>query len=873
MLSHVSQISVKKRILLHMLNCKIAKREHEVPVELSHNGIAKAIGSHKSYIFTSIKKLVDKGYISEHTGRVKGRKRKQNYFLLTNEGKGYARKVEKELANQQITLKYPYGKSEMRMLKDVAPFLVREGISPDITKMDIYKNISKDGTFDVEQFKKLKKVQFVDCTTDAPRVMHFFGRKKEMGLLGKWVEDKEGHNIIFIHGIAGIGKTTLAVKLLENYRGSKHLYWHNFHSMDTLRGAIFKLSVFLSGLGHDHLEMYLRARTHTSVDYYEVSRILGKSIGEIKAVLVFDDFHKCNDEIRSFFVYILRMLTSSSKTKMLILSREIVPFYDIRDVFSREIVAEMELEGLDFESSKRMLKEKGIDKSQFKKIYGLTTGNPLFLEIIESRDHIERYIHDELFSKLGREERKILGLISVYRFPAPMDSLALNDDFDFENLYVLTDKSIVKKDAHDRYFLHDLINNFFYSRLPPAKRRKHHLTAAQWYEDRDKSIDLIEAIYHYLEGRRDKKACQLAIQSSAFILDEGYAAELLAILERFDEKNVETELWPEILILKGKACYIGGEWKQALLYFTQSSDMASVIGDHELKVKAICESGHILEEQNQFDKALDYFKMGLDISNNADYSLGMGEAYRGIGRVHWRKSEHKEAIQSYEKCLEISERIDNFELLASTFIDLGNVYDEMYETEKAIECYNRSIDILKITKNTYETARAYGNLAITYRHMDDFEKAIEYLEKQLGIAESLRNLKVKGYGYAGISYCYAKINDLVKAKDYARKAENIVSKIDNENIMYEVNKTYALIYKHEKKWGEAVRCFKKSIEQLEKFDALYQLSDLNFELGLLYEEMGDADNAKKHFEIATNLYKELGHGKTKFIRDKLLKYQ
>jgi tetratricopeptide (TPR) repeat protein len=217
--------------------------------------------------------------------------------------------------------------------------------------------------------------------------------------------------------------------------------------------------------------------------------------------------------------------------------------------------------------------------------------------------------------------------------------------------------------------------------------------------------------------------------------------------------------------------------------------------------------------------------------------------------------------------------MENLDLLASTYIDLGNVYDEMCEAEKAIESYNISLEILKNTKNASETARAFGNLAIMYRNVEEFEKAIECGFKHLELAENLHNSKLMGYGYAGLSYCYARVNDFSNARILVKKAEDIALKIDNENIMYQVNKTNALISKEEEKWNEAVSYLEKNIELVEKLNTLYSLSDTHFELGVTYKEMGEQNKAKKHFKIATNLYSELGLEKTKLVKEKLSKYQ
>lgn len=861
-----TMISVEKRILLHLLNYSRIKREFNVPITLTRNGVAEAVGTNRNYIPRPLKKLKAKGYIKEYLGRVKDGKKKQKYYLVTDMGKKYAKKFKEKLSNQEIILKHQNGLKETIRIEDVRTQLKSLDINLTITELDLYKAISKESILDIEQFKRQKKIRYIDFSKEAPKIIHFFGRKEELRKLNSWLSKKEENNLIFIHGIAGIGKTTLAAKLIDGYRESKHLFWHNFHNMDTLRGVLHKLSEFLLELGSDHLQMYLKTRT--SIDHYEVSRILKRSIGVIDAILVFDDFHKCDEKIRTFFVYILKMLVSPSNTKILLLGREIVPFYDSRDVLMRKIVAELELEGLDYESSKVLLKEKGFDKKKVKEIYTLTAGNPLFLEIVESKGHLERYIHDELFSKLEENERNILGIISIYRFPIAEEMLTSNFDVDIEKLYTITQKSIVKKDANDRYFIHDIMKHFFYTRLSSTTRRGYHLKAARWYENRGKPSYLIEAIYHYQESGKHKKASQLAVKRSSQILDEGYASELLITLDRFDEREVKNGIWTRILILKGKASYMLGEWKQALLYLAQSEDIASIIGDNELKVNAICESGLILEEQNELGKAMESFSRCLEISKRTDFLRGMAVAYRGIGRVHWRKSEHGKAIKNYRKCLDISERNNDLELEASTYIDLGNVYDERYETEKAIECYNKSLDLLRNVKNIYETARAYTNLAVTCRHLGEFDEAIEYYNESLALAKDIRDIKRMGYDYAGMSSCFVKIEKIESAKNYAKKAEDIALKIDNENIMFDVNRTYALIYKHEKKWDKAIKYFQKSIEIVEKLNAVFYLSHSHLEFGLLYKKMGDADNAEKHIKIAEKLYDNLDLRGSSIIREK-----
>jgi tetratricopeptide (TPR) repeat protein len=88
-------------------------------------------------------------------------------------------------------------------------------------------------------------------------------------------------------------------------------------------------------------------------------------------------------------------------------------------------------------------------------------------------------------------------------------------------------------------------------------------------------------------------------------------------------------------------------------------------------------------------------------------------------------------------------------------------------------------------------------------------------------------------------------------------------KIGNENIMYQINKTNALIFREEKKWNEAVKLLEKNIEMVEKLKTLYGLSDAHYELATTYEEMGDLNKAKKHYNISKDIDKNIGFRNTK----------
>jgi DNA-binding MarR family transcriptional regulator len=463
-----SFISVENRVLLHLLKFNAPKYEFEVPGSLTQKGIAKAINANQSYVSIPINKFLKEGKIKEYSGHVNHGKRKQKYYLLTKKGEKFTKKIRSNLLNIEISIRESNGKIIIKPLGKVTNYIEEQETFSNISEMDIYSSISNDCIIDINCLRREDKKRIVDYSSNAPVIHSFYGRNKELSFLKDWVGQNEDHNVINIYGMAGIGKTTLVAKFIESYRQEKHLFWYKFTKSDTLRTTLFELSKFLSKLGFHELEINLRA--HKKFDNFQVMDILNNDLGKVTAILIFDDFQKSSDPVNDFFEQFIQNNNNSMNTKIIILSR-LLHFYSKKDEAEYKTVSELELNGLDFEETCEMLKEKGIDESRFEKIYKLSNGNPFYLE---SMVGLEEYIHGELYFDLSDEEKELIGFLSVLRFPISENCMTHRDHRYLNILPLLTQKSIIKTDANNLFYVHDIMKDFFYIRLSPSQRLANH---------------------------------------------------------------------------------------------------------------------------------------------------------------------------------------------------------------------------------------------------------------------------------------------------------------------------------------------------------------------------------------------------------------
>ena len=852
---HKSLLNGNDRILLYLLGhpfkLQDLEKYGETPNFLTQKEIANAAFIERHHITYNLKKLETQRLIESILARVRGKKRKQMAYYLTNTGLNRSKEIKEKLRTMDITLLEPDRKNVKLKFINVTKYLKENGISQINSDLELTKLINHKGILDVQVFSRINK-RYVDFTETAFKPLYFYGRDKELIQLRSWIDEKGLYRFVIIQGIAGIGKTTLTSKLIEGYRSSKHLFWHNLNRWDTVRSVLLHLTEFLSAVLKKDFNLFIDFNKPLDIDGILI--LLKEKLNNLNAILIFDDFHKVKGELQEFFASLIVTLKNTENVKFIILTRHDNPFYDQQNVLIDKTVAELEIGGLDFRSSVKILRRKYLQEIKFKKIYDITSGHPLLLEIIESDRKVWHYIYEEIFSKLSESEQKIMEYLSIYREPIEFDAFFLDDTIMPGSIEDLVKKLIIKESSDGLYDTHEFVKEFFYKRLTPQTRCRCHELCAVYYLQRKEPINLVEAIFHYIKSQQFKIALAITFEKAEKIISSGFSDKFYMVLEELPEEQVALPQWINIILLKGQLCFVNGEWDKALRYYHRAVEVGSEIGQDDIKAKATCEIGHILEEQDKYDDALKYFQKSLELSKQVDDIGLQGEATRGIGGIYWRKSDYGAAEKFYKQSIMILRKSSDSKLIGAIHTDLGNINFLRDNNHQAIKNLKKSLRYLRKTNDGFEIARAYNILGTISTSTGNYKEAIEYHRKQIEIAETIGDLRNLGYGLSNSAYCYAKINKIEKAEDQVKDAKEIIRIINNEKIRSSIFLTTGLINKHYENWEKAIYYFNKSITIITKINVPYYMGEALYNLVLIYEQKGNPNNAIKYYQEARSVY-------------------
>jgi uncharacterized protein YutD len=376
----------------------------------------------------------------------------------------------------------------------------------------VLKNISEGiedikGRLDRIERSKRSKIRYLPEAP--PDVSEFVDRETHLDDLRNTLAKK---NTIVIQGIAGIGKTQLAAKLLQSIEDEYITFWKELRDVDTFDSVTRTFAGFLRKNDDPELAEYIEGAT---IDHDTVLNILLRSLENKNYVLFFDNYHVVeNKEIHDIFKQFKDRLKGST---IVITTRNPPPFVQID--LDESNITEKGIEGFELEATKVYLEQMGVNVSeeQLTEINRRMGGHPLSLSMFVSvtkkgereageilnklpkKGRLERYLYNNIYERLNDDEQRVLEAISVFRTPVLSEACVyVAKGGNVKKTLIRLEEKLLVKEKGDLYYLHDLIRDFSYNLIDDPK--EYHRPAGEYYAQLEKTPEnILETTHHMIK--------------------------------------------------------------------------------------------------------------------------------------------------------------------------------------------------------------------------------------------------------------------------------------------------------------------------------------------------------------------------------------
>ena len=730
---------VQERILLHLLDYSDYKDSIEVPFALSQMGIANAVAIARSNVPRAIAGLKDQGILVERQAHVKGVSRKRKAYFLTDSGIALANETWERLAEFPVRCildDQPAVETTLNGAKSVLPFEMRP--------VDIIRYIDEQNCLDVRNLSadlierdlsKHVEKQLVTSLADLPRLRHFYGRTTELDNMVNLLEARA--TTLLVPGIAGIGKTTMASKLIERFMHRRNLLYHRCQDWEGSRSFFESVADWLSSMGNVDFSTYLAA---TPVPQpADAARILVEALEGTPSLLVIDDFHKVSDMVlhQTFQAMSLALLGSEEKIGLVIFSRSFKPVVPTKDAEGRIASLVLPLDGLDPESGRKLLTSfETLEDEQWLHIHGLSRGHPLVLELINRgasagafHETLENYVTVEIFSKLSAEQKRVLSALSIFREPVELDALA-QQQLDTDELDSLVESGLARQADSETYDVHDLIREFLLRSLSPALRQEFHAKCVEWYLKQTQSHDmLIELIYHSIQAAQYEEASNLVVTEGRQLISQGYM-ELLGLIEQIETDDLSPDVVVRMAQLQGDILALLGRLEEAEEVLSATLERAKKSADELIQAEILSSMADVSRKHGDSDLSLSRHKQALKHYIAQGHARWAARTYNNIGYLLRRKNERAKALEAYGEVEAILADSEDDELINSQ-ITLARALISLGEVDRAREHAMASHERTAEMGDVLLHARAQGVLGRYYSKVEQSELALFHYSEAL----------------------------------------------------------------------------------------------------------------------------------------------
>ena len=171
--------------------------------------------------------------------------------------------------------------------------------------------------------------QFVSSLADMPRVRHFFGRDEELDQIATLLE--QSSTSVIVPGIAGIGKTALAVKVIERFTHRR-----NYYSIDARNGMDH--APFWRPLGSGRAigpNGVIRLSSGCPNPSPSIcSNLIIEGLNRTPSLIVIDDVHKISDEaLVSILISVSERIDECKQSGIVLFTRSfrrMIPEFDTK---------------------------------------------------------------------------------------------------------------------------------------------------------------------------------------------------------------------------------------------------------------------------------------------------------------------------------------------------------------------------------------------------------------------------------------------------------------------------------------------------------------------------------------------------------------
>ncbi|QIZ70269.1 CHAT domain-containing protein [Oxynema aestuarii] len=294
---------------------------------------------------------------------------------------------------------------------------------------------------------------------------------------------------------------------------------------------------------------------------------------------------------------------------------------------------------------------------------------------------------------------------------------------------------------------------------------------------------------------------------------------------------------PEVLQMFDKPNLAIPVYEQLGEFYEQETDDRSQAANFALKNAQIYGSQGKRETAiAQFERARSLYREAGDRSGEGNVLLELGDFYRQWG-------EYQRAIEALQQATRQLEQSDRPELATLALNGIAQLYDTLAEPQQALDAYDRAIALARKTDDRDREITLSINLGQFHRAWGNYEQAIE---AYTNARTALKKAADSETSQEQLERAQTAISSLLSQEGFSEFLQTFVQSESEAVILAKMS----LVYVDMGRKNEAIAAFREAVELASAQKAIDVKQRLFLQGAILYEALGDWEQAIFYLEQA-----------------------
>ena len=730
----------------------------------------------------------------------------------------------------------------------------------------------------------------------------FVGRRRQLAILQRLFRTQQ--NLVCIHGIGGIGKTSLAARFLDNYQ-NKGITILPFVGEVTEHQILLALA---KAAPSDQQTELLDLMNDAHLDAIEKLNFLLDELATIPIALFFDNFEdnqknisnkefaQLNSEALAAFLLDLcqkiQSLSSEQNIYILFTTR-----YKIAAPFAESLYF-LDLAEMTFSNTYKLISRfKGLvhlSLIERQRVHQRLGGHPRALELLESYfrtsnqyswqdidnkfSEVEDFLtkHDLLLSmlweQLPTEAQEILAIASIFRqitFKEALEELTEKPITTIEPILSQLQEASLLYLEPETFYTHRLTSTWVLQQVDQTKKKQWHHQAAQWHDVYNTQVDrydindqnfllMLETYWHYEQSERFEDAAEIAIDIQRFYYNIGDFRQSLEFGEKVLATPIATYHRGKVAVNKADVLTGMGRLPEAIDLLKKTIEIGEASKEEDILADAYFGLSHIYLMIGKFQEALKYAKQSLTLEEELYNEKGKQASYQQLGTIYMELEEYDQSLHYLEASKKIALKNEDTHHLVVTTHEMGLLQQSLGNYEEAMKLFQESLlalNDINIPKSIASNCYQIGELKRVLEEPD----ALSYLQRALTIQREIGDRLGETLTLVAIAGIKAMDNQLPQAIDLYNQSLLIskeLGQLQNQTSIYSrLGKIYFETGNHQL----AIQYFNDGLA-IELSEGYPSAALTQYNLGLTYMGQNQLDQANNYLDRALELaasYKDI----------------